>query len=261
MTVESRQLQAEYYRASVDSEFEIVRPRGCGRLYNYFMAYKLGMSLKVLPFSIRAQPVLNICCGSGMDAEFIARHGAHAIGLDLSKDAVSRARERARRYGFNLRVVVGDAEQLPFRTDAVVMGFVHDGLHHVPDPHRAIRELTRVAQRAVLLVEPSDAAVTRLAVRLGISGEYEDAGNYVYRLSRAELISLFRSLGIRRLKVRRYLMYYHHAPRWYYRFFDYAIPFRVAQLLFLFTNVVIGRWGNKIMCLALKEREPANGQA
>ena len=253
MTEDSRQLQKEYYRGSVNTEFEIVRPRGCGRLYTYFMMYKIRMGLRFLPVPLAGESVLNICCGSGMDAEFLAREGGHVIGLDLSKDAVLRARQRAQRYGFAVHLVVGDAEHLPFRSGAVALGFVHDGLHHIPDPHSAMRELTRVARSAILLIEPANAAVTRLAVKLGISGEYEDAGNYVYRLTRAELITLFHSLRLRHLKIRRYLMYYHHEPRWYYRLFDKEIPFRLLQLAFLFANFTVGRWGNKIMCLAVKD--------
>jgi ubiquinone/menaquinone biosynthesis C-methylase UbiE len=253
LSIDSRQIQTEYYRASVDHEFEVTRPHGCGRLYDYLITSKIRMALRSLPFPVAGRLVLNACCCSGMDLELVARRGARVVGLDLSKDAVRRAQERARRFGFEARLVVGDAELLPFRSDSVDVALVHDGLHHVPDPHRAIRELTRVGRSAVLLVEPANAALTRLSIRLGISGEYEDAGNYVYRLSRAELVSLFHSMRIRALHIKRYLMYYHHEPRVYYRLFDYAIPFRLIQAFFLIVNAVAGRWGNKIMCVALKD--------
>ncbi len=253
MTQDTKGQQAKYYRESVDAEFETTRPHGCGRWYNYLMEYKMEMGLRSLPFAITGQRVLVACCGSGMDAEFIARHGARVVGLDLSRDAVRRARTRAERFQFALHLVVGDAEHLPFRDGAVVVCFVHDGLHHLSDPHRAIRELLRVARGAVLLIEPAAAAITRVAVRLGLSEEYEEAGNYVYRFSRRELVSLFHSLRIRLLWMRRYVMYYHHEPRWYYRLFDRGIAFRTLQVLFVASNALLGRWGNKLMCLAIKD--------
>lgn len=250
---DSRDRQVQYYREAVNAEFEITRPRGAGRLYQYFMEFKIAKALRRLGIGLRGRRVLNVCCGSGMDLEFVAREGAVAIGLDLSLDAVRRARERAKRHGFPVLGVVGDAENLPFQTGAVSLGVVHDGLHHLTEPHRAIRELVRVSTDGVLLVEPANAAITRLAVALGVSGDYEDAGNYVYRLTRAELVSLFRSLNIHSVKIRRYLMYYHHEPRSYYRVFDHALPFRIFQALFLATNALVGRWGNKLMCIALKD--------
>lgn len=249
----SKEQQVSYFREHVNPEFEIERPRGTGRLYSYLMRYKFDTALEAVPFRVHDQCVLNVCCGSGMDIEFMAHTGARVIGLDLSKDAVRRTRERAARYGFAVQLVVGDAENLPFRNDAVALGFVHDGLHHLPEPHRALRELVRVSRRGIVLTEPANAAVTRLAVKLGVSEEYEEAGNYVYRLSKPELVSLFHSLGVRALTIRRYLMYYHHEPKWYYRLFDYTVPFRLFQVLFWLVNAVVSRWGNKLMCLALKD--------
>ena len=250
-----KEKQILFYRESVDAEFEIARPDGCGRLYNYLMSYKIDGGLRRVPFSLRDRNVLDACCGSGMAMEFLSRTGATVFGMDLSKDAVLRARERARRHGFDARFVVGDAENLPFLDSAVDVSFVHDGLHHLSAPYQAIRELSRAARRAVLLVEPANAAITRVAVTLGLAQAQEDAGNYVNRLSKAELIAVFRDIGVRSVMVRRYCMYYHHEPKWYYRIFDNSVVFRLFQAAFLLTNLVLGRWGNKIMCLAVKTDE------
>jgi SAM-dependent methyltransferase len=250
-----RARQLSYFREQVNREFEIERPRGAGRLYDYLLRYKFRTAIESLPFSLANARVLNICCGSGMDVEFMAEQTARAIGLDFSKEAVLRARERARRRGFHALLVVGDAENLPFRNDAVAVGFVHDGLHHLAEPHRAIHELVRVARDAVVLVEPAKALLTRVAVKLGLSVDYEDAGNYVYRFSRNELASVFRGLGIGQVTIRRYLMYYHHEPRWYYKLFDKGASFALFRLVFLATNALAGSWGNKLTCVALKHND------
>ena len=258
-----RARQLAYFRRHVNAEFEIERPRGAGRLYDYLLRYKFRTAIRRLPVSLVDTPVLNVCCGSGMDVEFMAEQGARVIGLDLSKEAVSRARERARRHGFRPLLVVGDAENLPFRDAAVAVGFVHDGLHHLVEPHRAIGELARIARDAVVLIEPANAFLTRVAVKVGLSVQYEDAGNFVYRFSKRELVSLFQNLGVSRVTVRRYLMYYHHEPRRYYRLFDGAPSFALFQLFFLAVNVLVGRWGNKLTCVALKRRstDRARGDA
>ena len=91
----------------------------------------------------------------------------------------ARARER---YGLDYLVVVGDVEHLPVRTASADISYVHDGLHHLSDPAIGLRELARVARRAISINEPAEALGTALAVKLGVALEREDAGNRVARL-------------------------------------------------------------------------------
>ena len=81
-----------------------------------------------------ARPVITICGGSGIDAEFLARQGASVIATDLSLGAVQRAVERGRRAELPIDAVVADAEHLPFADGSVDVVYVHDGLHHLYDP-------------------------------------------------------------------------------------------------------------------------------
>lgn len=52
-----------------------------------------------------------------------------------------------------------------------------------------------MARYAVIIAEPQDAVLTRLAVRLGISEDQEDAGNYVYRLTGPPLAAALMEQG------------------------------------------------------------------
>jgi ubiquinone/menaquinone biosynthesis C-methylase UbiE len=84
--------------------------------------------------------VLDLACGPGFVSAAIAELGAQPVGLDFSSAMVGLA--RAGHPG--LRFEEGDAEGLPFADgsfDAVVGNF---GIHHVPDPVRALREAHRV---------------------------------------------------------------------------------------------------------------------
>ena len=51
------------------------------------------------------------------------------------------------------------------------------------------------------MTEPAQAAVTRLAVRLGMALKREDAGNTVARLKPAEVESVLREAGFARVQV------------------------------------------------------------
>lgn len=254
-TARDRQLQ--FYRESVDAEEETTRPRGYPRPVRYLLEFKLCRGLDLLwktapADGFASETALVICCGSGMESEFLARRGFRVTGLDISSEAVARTRERCRRYGFPCTLLVGDAEQLPFPDSSFDFVFVHDGLHHLSDAYRGVREMLRVARRAVVIAEPADAALTRLAVRLGISGDYEEAGNFVYRLDPNRLARIFAAAGVQRWAMRRDLVYYQPWTFRFYRWFDSAPLFRLFQIVFLASNALVGRWGNSLKAVAWK---------
>jgi ubiquinone/menaquinone biosynthesis C-methylase UbiE len=83
--------------------------------------------------------VLDVGCGTGRNLPLLPA-GTRAVGLELSWNAVQRARRRAPR----VPLVVGSAEALPFRDgafDTVLSGLV---FCTVPDPHQGLREVRRV---------------------------------------------------------------------------------------------------------------------
>jgi len=43
---------------------------------------------------------------------------------------------------------------------------VYDGLHHLDDPYRAIREMARVAREGVLILEPAQATLIAVGASL-----------------------------------------------------------------------------------------------
>jgi SAM-dependent methyltransferase len=170
---------------------------------------------------------------------------------------VARARERTERFGFPLDLVVGDAEHLPFADSSFDFVFVHDGLHHLSDPYRGVREMLRVARRAVVIAEPADAGLTRVSIRLGISGVYEDAGNFVYRLDPARLVREFGESGAISWRLRRSLIYYQPWTFRFYRFLEPQPMRAVFRAAFRAANLLAGRWGNSLRAVAWKE-DPAN---
>jgi SAM-dependent methyltransferase len=246
--------QRHYYDEACDPEFEIRRPRGCGRLYEFLIAYKVETGLDVLGLDLRRKTVLELCCGSGLVSEALARRGALVTGTDVSTQALARARERARRYNFEARFEVADAEALPFRKGSFDVVAVHDGLHHLDDPYGAIREMARVAREGVLILEPARAAVTRLAVWLGLAEEVEEAGNHVHRLDAGEVAVCLRAAGFPDVSWRRTLMYYPHEPFRWFRWFDSAPSFALARASFRGVNLILGQFGNKLALGATRVR-------
>ena len=88
----------------------------------------------------RGTRVLDLACGTGVAANAAAGRGAYPVGVDFSAAMLALARAAHPTIGFE----EGDAEALPFADssfDAVVSNF---GVHHFPDPQRAVSEARRV---------------------------------------------------------------------------------------------------------------------
>ena len=56
---------------------------------------------------------LDLGCGTGTNAVYLARHGWEATGVDFVPRAISRARRRAEAAGVTARFLAGDVTRLP----------------------------------------------------------------------------------------------------------------------------------------------------
>ena len=89
---------------------------------------------------------LDIACGTGAIAFRAAKRGAEVTGVDLAPALVERARELAAEEGLDVRLDVGDCEQLPYGNadfDVVSSSF---GAMFAPDHKRVAHELGRACR-------------------------------------------------------------------------------------------------------------------
>jgi SAM-dependent methyltransferase len=242
--------QADWFDEGVDPAFEVERPQGQPALYGWLLQEKFARSVEGL--LLRDVTALVVCGGSGMDAEFLARAGATVATSDISFGAARRALERARRHGFPLEVVVADLAQLPFADESVDVVYVHDGLHHLEDPLGGLREMARVARRAVCVTEPARAAATALAVRLGVAHEREEAGNVVARLRLDEVRGTLESSGFIAERASRYAMFYRHEPGSAMRALSRPFLLGFAKLGWKAVNLGAAQVGNKLAVQAVR---------
>jgi SAM-dependent methyltransferase len=96
--------------------------------------------------------------GTGRMLELIAPHAARAVGIDVSPDMLSIARDRLLRGNLqNAQVRLADTYRLPFPSGGAGAGFdvvlFHQVLHYLDDPGAAVAEAARVmATGARLLI-------------------------------------------------------------------------------------------------------------
>lgn len=251
VTTDQKAEQAAFFDEATDEEFEIERPRGQPRFYEWLLRWKFQRAVEGLPLA--EMSALVFCGGSGMDAEFLARAGASVITSDVSIGAARRARERARRHHVEYDVIVADVERLPFADESIDVVYVHDGLHHIEDPYAGLREMARVAHRAVCVTEPADAALTAAAVKAGFALEREEAGNRVARLRLAGVRRALELEGFRTAHASRYAMFYRHEPGPAMRLASLPAVRWLAISGFEVLNRMFGRLGNKLVVQASRK--------
>ncbi len=89
------------------------------------------------PFA-RGARVLEVGCGTGLILSRLGARAHTAVGLDLSRGMLGRARQRG------LEVVQGLATDLPFADDSFDLVCSFKVLAHVPDIRKALGEMARV---------------------------------------------------------------------------------------------------------------------
>jgi len=142
--------------------------------------------------SIGAAPVdalLDLGTGTGRMLEFLAPSANRAVGVDQSPQMLSLARARLERAGLrNVQLRQGDLYALPVERDTYDLVIIHQVLHYLDDPSRAVREAARALRPGgrLLIVDfaPHDVETLREAHahrRLGfgtdeIAGFLKEAG-------------------------------------------------------------------------------------
>jgi len=249
---EHARLQAAHFDEE-DDEFETSRPHGTTPLYEWLILEKFRRSIEGIAGLIPGSTALAVCGGSGMDAELLARAGAaQVVSADISLGASRRARERARRFGLELQPVVADAENLPFDDGSFDLVYVHDGLHHLQHPEAGLAEMARVARRGVSITEPARAALTSIAVTVGLALDREEAGNRVARLDPHEVTAFLREQAFHVVRSQRYGMFYRHRPGAPSRFLSRPRLFPLTVAVLQGVNSAAGRVGNKMTVQAVR---------
>lgn len=71
-----------------------------------------------------------------------------------------------------------NAEELSFADDSFDYAVMHAAVHHTRLPHKVLTELFRVSRKGFLVIESRDSILMRVASRLGLTEQYEVAGNF-----------------------------------------------------------------------------------
>ncbi len=126
--------------------------------------------------------VLDIGTGSGWMAIVLAKAGFRVTTVDIDREALQQAKERARDEGHDvferIRFEFADATQLPFPDNQFDAVFSFDSMHHMPDCGAVITEMQRVCRPWGLItiadLNEKGLAAVRAVVESGGENHYEN---------------------------------------------------------------------------------------
>ncbi|MCL1977744.1 MAG: methyltransferase domain-containing protein [Candidatus Bathyarchaeota archaeon] len=100
--------------------------------------------------SFQNKRVLEVGCGLGVFCMHVAKNGGEAIGLDISKSAIMKAKTLTKQYGANNNVefVVSDAKFLPFTDRSQDIIVSSEVLEHIEGHEKAFHEFARLINKS-----------------------------------------------------------------------------------------------------------------
>ena len=162
----------------------------------------------------RGKRVLEVGFGAGTDFIQWLRAGAIATGVDLTQEALENLTHRIQVYDLPPpeKIMVTDAENLPFASETFDLGYSFGVLHHTPNTEKAVAELVRVIKPGgeikIMLYNRHSIGMFNLWLKHGllkgcpwksfteVLGKHlESAGTKAY--TRKELRALLERLGLK----------------------------------------------------------------
>ncbi len=146
----------------------------------------------------RAEPtsLLDVGCGEGVLAQRFARRlgSRRVVGVDLQEDSIQAGWSQHRAPNLEYRTLAGG--ELPFAAGEFDMVSAIELLEHVPDPQLTLGEMSRCAERHLLVSVPREPLWRALNVARG--AYWSQLGNtpgHLNHWSRRSFVQLLRGHG------------------------------------------------------------------
>lgn len=100
--------------------------------------------VSMLPEGLSGMRAVELGCGTAYVSAWLARAGAHPVGIDLSREQLATARAMQAEFGIGFPLVLADAERVPHRDSTFDLAISEYGASLWCDPHRWIPEAARL---------------------------------------------------------------------------------------------------------------------
>ena len=160
---------------------------------------------------VEGKDAIELGCGTGYVSAWLARLGAHPVGIDPTTNQLATATARQRATGLPVRFVQAAGEAVPFRDESFDLAISEYGAAIWADPYRWIPEAARVLRPGgeliflgnsylmMLCVPDEDGVAADPSLRRPHFGmhrfEWPDDISVEFHLPHGEWIRLFRANG------------------------------------------------------------------
>ena len=105
--------------------------------------------------NVHGKKVLEIGCGSGEQASYLAAQGAIVTVIDISAESLKTAQELAKKKEVELTAVRMNAEELTFPAESFDLVYINSTLMHVQQ-QKVLQECSRVLKKGgrLVVIEP-----------------------------------------------------------------------------------------------------------
>lgn len=90
------------------------------------------------------EKALDLGCGTGIYSVWLAKMGLDVTGVDISKEMLSKAKEKVAEEKLNIEFVLADIHGLPFEDHTFDLVVSNITLEFVDDPQKVVSEVLRV---------------------------------------------------------------------------------------------------------------------
>ena len=103
------------------------------------------------------ETLIDIGCGYGKYLRYfkLQKKIKNCVGLDLKKKAVHSTKRLFREKGIDVPLIIGDAQNLPFKDDTFDIAFSTDMVEHLPSSPKGVQEIVRVSKDKVVICVPN----------------------------------------------------------------------------------------------------------
>ena len=120
--------------------------------------------LPVLPGDLADTTAVELGCGTAYVSAWLARVGAHPVGVDISASQLATARRMQIEFGLRFPLVHGDAERVPLAAACADLVISEYGASLWCDPYRWIPEAARLLRPGGRLVFMAESTLARMCL-------------------------------------------------------------------------------------------------
>lgn len=154
----------------------------------------------ISPYLSKDKKVIDIGCGVGTIPFYIASKGINVVGVDISENAITVAKENAEYLKVNkrilFRVVDFPKSDINGKYGLVLMSEV---LEHLPDDNLVLKKVRKNLVKGGILIASSPSIHAPL-YRIGLLGKFDKEVGHLRRYSENDFKELFKQSGYKIIK-------------------------------------------------------------